>query len=216
MGREVFDSKFLTSKLDQCRVIMFMSRVRLWSALVSGFLGISAVTSLFIEEYVLAALLVACLTSLMILRSLIRKAWGGPAKLCEVLRTVHRELEYISRRIDISIEEHEEKISVKKGSRGRVVKRPDANQTSLLKAIRYALMLKADKMRELLASGGEEGLVACFNFAMKDLAVFSGVTEKPSLSLRMEEVPHDVMMLLRSIEPPVVVDRGSETIAKAA
>lgn len=199
MGREVFDTRFLASKLDQCRVITMMAKVRRFSFLLSGVLAVSAVASLIGREFVLTVLLLACLTSLMILRSLIHRAWGGSAKLAGCLGTVRRELDYLARFIDSGIEEHEEKISVKRGNRGRVIRNHETAQVSLLKAIRYALVLKANRMRDFLSSDSEDALASCFAFTLRDLAVFSGVTERPSLQIKMEDVPHEIRMLLRGV-----------------
>ncbi len=214
MGREAFDTRFLASKLEQCRIIILMARVRRFSTLGGVVLAVSAVAAFAGKELVLTVLLLSCLTSLMILRYLINRGFGGSAKLAGCLDTVRRELEYLARLIDSGIEEHDEKISVKKGNRGRIIRRHETAQVSLLRAIRYAIVLKADKMRDLLSPGKANSLSACFAFALRDLPVFSGVTERPSLQIKMEDVPHEIRLLLRGIVRSVPEETQQE--AKAA
>lgn len=192
------DRKYLKSQLEGCRRIIGEDRLCVLFGSLAFVVSLAAgVVGIFLSVMflLLPAAVLAVLGALIL--SLRRST---PRNMSDRLHGCVHEMEYLARVIDARLLDYSEKTIVARGRRKRIAGSNEAGGITLLRGIRYALLVRSGQIRELLASKAAENVHKAFLLASNPLPIYGGATEDPDLLIPVEGISSEMSALLQEIK----------------
>ena len=119
--------------------------------------------------------------------------------LRDFLGMVQHECEYVARNIEARLEDSTGEGNSKR-QRKRTLLRSSEEKISLLSRIRYALLLRSQKIRVFLSKNPALSMKEGILIASAPLALFSSASETPDFVIPLESMARKVESMLRELE----------------